>query len=265
MAAEIRGPHQVQGGSVLAQVLGEVRLESETDGFDPPLHVLEATYRGMLTVLRHVSYAVARSNGYPLELPDFQLHYSQQRAGTYVVDLRVVDVRPAWIRMVNPESAARRERYRVLLRWVAELMSITVQLVPPITMARDIKISAAGDREGFGTLMLDNRRTYRVPLVMMGIFENNPAVVDALTGMMSVLLLPEVKAVVIVRDSVESKQHEEVVVPLSEEFHRRIIHENYQSLAAKVQAQDAPLSSVLTRHERRQDFPTGISGLDPSA
>ncbi|NKE09784.1 MULTISPECIES: hypothetical protein [Kocuria] len=265
MAADKKGPQQVPGGSILAQVLGEVRLESETDGFDPPGHVLEATYGGMLQVLRHVSYSVARSHGYPKELPDFQLHYSQQQPGHYLVDLRVVDQRPAWVRMVNPKSAACRERYRVLLRWVAELMSTTVQLVPPITMAEDIKISAAGDQEGFGTLMLDNRRTYRVPLVMMGIFENNPALVDALTGMMSVLLLPEVKALVIVRDPLESKQRDEVVIPLSETFHRKIIHETYHSLAGKVQAQDAPLSSVLTRHERRQDFPTGISGLDPSA
>lgn len=265
MAALKREPQRGQGGSILAQVLGEVRLESQADGFDVPPEVLAATHNGTLTVLRHISMAVAQSMGYTVESTDIQLHYSQLEPGSYQVDLRVVDLRPAWVQVLNPKSPACRERYRKLLRWVSELMSTVIELVPPITMAHDVKISASGDQEGFGTLMLDNRRTYRVPLVMMGIFENDSTLVEALTGMVSSMLLPEVKSLVIVRDPLDLKRRDEVVIPLSDAFHRKIIHETYHSLAGKVTVQDAPLSSVLTRHERRQDYPTGISGLEPNA
>ncbi|MDO5617817.1 hypothetical protein [Kocuria sp.] len=219
------------------------------------------TQAAMLYLIEAATELVAWDNGHHGALPTVSLDYRPTQPGRYWLEISALDTRPGWVRLVAPVSQEHREEVRKLLRWVAEILSISVQLVPPITLAEDIRISSVGDADGFATLVLNNSRTYRVPAFMHGMFDDRPDLVQAVTSMMQCLLLPGLRSVVIVRDPLDPELRQEEVITLTPEFHQRVLRESYDSLAAKVVFVEAPLTAVLTQHKRRQMFDPGISGL----
>lgn len=253
-----RPPHQ---GAVLARVYGDVRLEAQGGPFIAPQEILSLTRGGMLKLLQRSSVLVAQERGYTSTLPRFDLQYTCTDPGTFRLELRALDPRPGWLRLLAPVPQRYRSELRRMLRWVSEMLCVTVQLVPPVVLADDIRVSASADNDGFGTLILNNRRTYRVPVLMSKVFDGDPELAQAAGEMMSCLMIPELTSIVIVRDPLEPELRHEMVIPLTDEFHERVMSEDFHSLMAKVEYQESPLSPVLTRHERRQVFDTGISGL----
>lgn len=251
-----------RSGAILAQVYGDVRLEAENGPFVPSQQVVDITQAGVVKLMQRSSSLIARDRGYTGVLPEFDLQYTNMAPGAFRLELSAYDPRPRWVQLLSPVPSRYRDELRRMLRWLSELLSMTVQLVPPIALADDIRVSASADSDGFGTLVLNNRRTYRVPVVMAKMFDGAPEMVDAVRNMLTALMIPELRSVVIVRDPLDPEVRQEVIVPLTEEFHARIIHEDFFSLFAKVDFEESPLSSVLTKRERRQSFDTGISGLE---
>lgn len=249
----------------LAEVIGEVRVESASGPYTVDAQTLRSAQAGLEALLNSAMRLLAAEGGYRDVMPAIKVSHCIPRPGTYLLVLTAVDRRPWAIRLVAAAPAPKRMQIRNMLRWASEMLSVTVQVVPPITLADHARASSSPDADGFGTMILDDRRTYRVPTFMLRLFQRHPELIDDVTALIGPLRLPDLSSVVIVRDPDDPMHRQEHVIALSDEFHRRVLEADYASLLAKVEFEEAPLREVTTRNQRRQVFGTGIAGLDRSS
>lgn len=252
-----------RGEALIAHVDVEVRLEGTDGPFVAPDAVLKATHRGMLSMLNHSVALMAQDQNMGDRLPQIAVNYQSPVPGTYTIQLVAMDPRPALWRLLLPVPEAKRQAAHTWLRWAAEMLSVTIQSVPHIVVAKSIRVSSRADDDGFCTMVIDERRTFRVPVFVFKLFSSVPEVAAACRQMLTSMLLPDLKTIVVVRDPTCPTRRHEIVLDLTEDFHRQVRSSDFEVLLAKAIFDDAPLRELMTSAQRRQVFGTGISGMGP--
>ncbi|KAA9393129.1 hypothetical protein FCK90_13845 [Kocuria coralli] len=252
-----------RGEALITHVDVEVRLEGKNGPFVPSEAVLQATRRGMLSMLNHSVSLMVQDQDMGDRLPQIAVNYQSPVPGTYTIQLVAMDPRSAVWRFLLPVPEAKRQAAHMWLRKGAEMLAATIQSVPPLVVAKSIRVSSKGDDDGFCTVVIDERRTFRIPVLVFTLFFSVPEVAAASRQMLTSFLLPDLKTIVVVRDPTCPNRRHEIVLDLTEEFHQQVKSSDFEVLLAKAIFDDAPLRELMTSTQRRQVFGTGISGMGP--
>lgn len=250
-----------RGEALLARVDAEVRLEGADGPVTPEDAVLERTRHGMLGLMNRSLARLAKGDGLEDHLPELRISYRSTTPGTYMIDMDLMDPRPPLTRAIAPVPAAKRDQMARWVRWGAEMVSVTVQILPLILVATKVRMSSEPDADGFSTMVIDDRLTVRVPRFISNLFDGTPEGAANQRALLATLYDPELRSLVLVKDPSDPARRMETVVDLPDGFHRILTSADFHSIDAMIEMDDVPLREMLTRSTRRQSFGTGIAGM----
>lgn len=250
-----------RGEALLARVDAEVRLEGDDGPVTPAHEVLERTRHGMLGLMNRSLTRLAKADGLQDHLPELRISYRCTAPGTYVIYMDLMDPRPPLTRAIAPVPASKSDLMARWVRWGAEMVSVTVQILPLILVSSKVRISSEPDADGFSTLVIDDRRTVRVPRFISNLFDGTPEGAANQRALLATLHDPELRSLVLVKDPSDPARRMETVVDLPDGFHRILASADFHSIDAMIEMDDVPLREMLTRSTRRQTFGTGIAGM----